>query len=166
MGCSDKQHTPNLTPMPDIPSDLSDEILINSVTTFLQNRGAPASSQYDFVRADLNGDNKREGLVMMKLPHSYWCGWAGCPMFIFTPRTNDFMMMSEIQNVRGPIFIAPQKDGDRQQWRDIIVRASGDNTPDRTVKLTYSAGKYASNTLNAPDFNGSVYSKPHDKAFR
>ena len=102
---------------------------------------------------------------MMKLPHSYWCGWAGCPMFIFTPRTDNFVMMSEIQNVRGPIFIAPQKDGRKQQWRDIVARASGGNTPGRTVILTHSARGYAANTLNAPEFMGSVYSKPHDKAF-
>lgn len=166
MGCSGKEHTPSLTPMPESARDLSNEILVESVTAYLQSRGAPASSQYDYVRADLNGDNKREGLILMKLPHSYWCGWAGCPLFIFTPRMNDFMIMSEIQNVRGPIFIAQELNGRKQQWRDIIARASGGKTPDRTVTLSYSATGYTANTLNAPEFNGSVYSKPHQKAFR
>ena len=166
IGCRAKDYTPSLTPMPESARDLCDEILTQSITTFLQSRGAPISSQYDFIRADLNGDNKREGLVMMKLPHSYWCGWAGCPMFIFTPRLGDFMMMSEIQNVRGPIFIAPKSDGNKQQWRNIIARASGGNTPDRTVVLSYSPHGYTSNTLNAPEFSGSVYTKPHDKVFR
>ena len=60
-----------------------DSVLIDAVTKFVAAQGAPPNSEYDFSRVDLNRDGLYEGIVLFKLPHTYWCGWDGCGMVIF-----------------------------------------------------------------------------------
>ena len=37
---------------------------------------------YDFRRVDLNGDGKRDALVLFTNPYGYWCGDNGCSMLV------------------------------------------------------------------------------------
>lgn len=131
-------------------SDLKDEKLFEAVTSFLQKRGAPAHSDYDFARVDLNHDGKRDGIVLFKLPHTYWCGWDGCGMLVLNAGAKEFTPISLIGNVRGPIYVSNQS---QNGWRDIIIRISGARMRDKNIVLHFNGSGYPQSPLLAPDLN-------------
>lgn len=135
-----------LTPLPK-SNDLKDEVLIDAITNFITVRNAPPNSAYDFIRIDLNGDGKREGIVLFKLPHTYWCGWDGCVMAVFKAGAKKFTPMSIINSVRGPIYVSATGNNG---WRDIIIRTSGANMPDKNVIMAFNGRSYPNTPLLAP----------------
>ncbi len=135
-----------LTPLPDT-IDLKDEKLVEAVTNYVQEQGAPPNSVYDFVRVDLNNDGNRDGIVLFKLPHSYWCGWGGCGMLVLKAGQESFATLSTISNVRGPIYVS---DETNQGWRDIIIRISGERVKDKNVILKHNGTGYPETPLLAP----------------
>jgi len=163
-GCSGGTQTsaPGLTPMPKF-QEPNDAALHEAMQRYLKAQNAPAQSMYDIARVDLNGDKRRDGLALMKLPHHYWCDWAGCPLLVFKAGATDFTFQSSTQNVRGPIFISRETS---QNWRKIIVRASGSNTPDRNVSLDFNGRAYTKNALSAPTYGANPSSTQMDKFFR
>ena len=134
-----------LTPLPD-SFDLSNEKLEEAITAYVQQRGAPPNSDYNFARTDLNGDGNREGIVLFKLPHTYWCGWDGCGMVVFKAGQNGFSPISTISNVRGPIYINTER---HNGWRDIIIRISGASMKDKNVLLEFDGRNYPSSPMLA-----------------
>ena len=161
--CSSNDNTrvSGLTPFPE-RIDLKDEKLEEAITAYIQNKGAPAHSTYDFIRTDLNGDRNREGIVLFKLPHTYWCGWDGCEMVVFKAEKNNFTPISTINNVRGPIYI------DRtnlKQWNNIIVRLSGTSMKDKNVNLENNGSGYPAKPLLAPTLHRNLSSMKVDKFF-
>lgn len=122
------------------PVDPSDIKLVAAIQQHLIDQKGPLNSQYEYVRADLNGDGLREGLVMFTLPHSYWCGWSGCTMAVFQASDNTFSTVSETSRIRGPIVIG---DTRTNGWDDIIVRQSGSTVnADRSIALRYDGAAY------------------------
>ena len=148
--CSGSTRYDGLTPMPD-NTDLPNALLIEAIDKFLHERVAPPNSEYDYARTDLNGDGIREGVVLFKLPHTYWCGWDGCGMVIFKAGLEGFTPLSTISNVRGPIHISNTR---QNGWRDIIIRVSGAKMADKNVILQFDDKKgYPTNSLLATDFH-------------
>lgn len=135
-----------LTPLPQ-STDLKDEVLFEAIANFLAVRDAPPNSSYDFVRVDLDGDGKREGLVLFKLPHTYWCGWDGCGMAVFKAGAKKFTPMSVINSVRGPVYV---RSTGTNGWRDIIIRTSGANMPDKNVVMMFDGRTYPNSPLLSP----------------
>ncbi len=127
------------------PVDPSDAALNKSIQTYLAAAGGPLNSQYEYSRVDLNGDGLREGLVLFKLPHSYWCGWTGCTMAIFEAGDNRFALLSETARIRGPIVVGDSKTNG---WGDIGVRMTGTDTHDYNVLLQYDGTGYPHNPQN------------------
>ncbi len=160
--CTSTPYSGGLTPLPDA-SDLPDSALEDAVTQYLNAQGAPPNSVYDFVRNDLNGDSAREGIVLFKLPHTYWCGWDGCAMVIFKPNQSKFTPVTTIRNVRGPIYVSSQKN---QGWKDIIIRISGANMADKNVVLKYNGRAYPQRPLTAPELNVPLNSLQTERYFR
>jgi hypothetical protein len=122
------------------PVDPSDTQLISAIQSHLASQKGPLHSQYEYVRADLNGDGLREGIVMFNLPHSYWCGWSGCTMAVFEAGNNSFTRVSETSRIRGPIVIGQSKTNG---WDDIIVRLSGSTVnSDKSIALRHDGSAY------------------------
>lgn len=130
------------------PVDPSDAKLQAAITRFLEDRKGPANSQYEYTRANLNGDGLREAVVIFNLPHSYWCGWSGCTMAVFQAGDNTFQLTSETTRIRGPIQIA---DTSTDGWRDIGIRLSGTSHYDRNVLLQYNGVGYPENPMDAAE---------------
>ena len=135
--------------------DPSDRKLVAAIQNYLGEAKGPKNSQYEYVRADLNGDGLREGIVLFNLPHSYWCGWSGCTMAVFQAGDNHFTMLSQTSRIRGPIVVGHSRtDG----WEDIGVRLSGTDYADRNVLLKFNGIGYPDTPLNEEDL-------PFDLAF-
>lgn len=125
--------------------DPNDARLVSAIQNYLDEVKGPKNSQYEYVRADLNGDGLREGLVMFKLPHSYWCGWSGCTMAVFQAGDDNFALLSQTARIRGPIIVGETRTNG---WEDIGVRLSGMNQADRNVLLKFDGEKYPSSPMH------------------
>ncbi len=131
-----------LTPMPEVSSfnDPDNAQFMRAVVEYIDSKNGPGNTQYEFTRLDLNGDGRREGLVLLKTPHQYWCGFNGCPMVIFEAHNNHFSLKSEISPVRGPLMVSDKKTNG---WNDIVVRVSGRAHADtKDVALQYDGTNY------------------------
>lgn len=141
--CGTTEETPMAFSAPSeytLPVDPTDSKLVAAIQQHLIDQKGPLNSQYEYVRADLNGDGLREGIVMFNLPHSYWCGWSGCTMAVFQAGDDTFSKVSETSRIRGPIVIGETKTNG---WDDIIVRQSGSTSnADRNVALRYDGSAY------------------------
>lgn len=144
--CSGDGGHSSITPMPN-KQEPKDEKLFDAVTSYLKKTGGPAFSEYDFVRVDLNNDGRRDGMVLFKLPHSFWCGWDGCGMVLFLASKDDFTPLSTISNVRGPIYVSQSNDN---AWKDIIIRVSGTKISDKNVIFKNNGSGYPQTPLLAP----------------
>jgi len=132
---------------------------------FLKNSGAPISSTYNFVRFDLNGDKRRDAVIMIKSPYGYWCGTHGCIMLVMKAHDNGFTLVNSIQPVREPIYISRAKING---WNNLIVRVSGRlNGETKDVALRFDGahypkdptklGAYPLNPATHPDFIRVLY---------
>lgn len=144
-------------------NDLKDEKLVSAVEGFVAKRGAPPNSDYDFIRTDLNGDGKREGIVLFKLPHTYWCGWDGCGMAVFREDGDHFTPVSAMSGIRGPIHVARAASNG---WRDIIVEVSGARMPSKNVILEFDGSTYPSSPMLAQTLYQPVSSMETERFFR
>ncbi len=127
--------------------DPKDSALFDAARHYISQQNAPPNSVYDHVRVDLNGDGLRDGIILFKLPHSYWCGWDGCGMAIFRAHKDGFTPLSAMSGIRGPIYIS---NGGVNGWRDIIIRLSGTNLRDKNVVMQFEGGGYPSSPMLAP----------------
>lgn len=125
-GCASgsRQQTDALMPIPDSAAfeDPDNARFMQAVTEYIQYKKGPGNTRYEFTRLDLDNDGRREGIVLMKAPHQYWCGFNGCQMVVFRAHNDSFELVSEIAPVRGPLTISNHKTNG---WNDIIVRVSG-----------------------------------------
>ncbi len=151
-GCAAKDQPPQeiLTPMPVAAafSDPGNGVLMDSVTAYLAITGAPLNSRYEFTRVDLNGDGRREGLVMMKSPHQHWCNSNGCRMIVFQAHNDGFTLLSEISPVRGPLTVSNQTTNG---WRDLLMSVSGrDYVQTKKVALRFDGRTYPAHPAFQP----------------
>lgn len=119
-----------MLPMPvsSVPHDPDNEALAKAIMAYVGESKGPANSQYEFTRIDLDGDSRREGIVMMKNPHQFWCGIYGCRMAVFRAHNDGFAFMSEISPVRGPLTVSETRTNG---WRDLLVMIDGRTGWDR-----------------------------------
>jgi len=140
-----------LTPMPGEFARVIDPgngVFMDAITSYIAARGAPANSQYEFTRIDLNGDGRREGLVLLHSPHHYWCGLNGCQMVVFAADDEGFTPMAAVAPVRGPLMVS---DKETNGWRDIIVRVSGrQHIETKDVALRFDGRTYPQSPAQQP----------------
>ncbi len=139
-----------LTPLPDelLPQDPEDHVLNAAVQEYLKLADAPLCSSYDFTRVDLDGDNRRDALVMMKGPHNYWCNMGGCSLIVFKAANDHFEWSSQISPVRGPLYVS---DETSEGWKNLIIRVTG--MPDakaKSVAMQFDGRRYPQNPLTQP----------------
>lgn len=130
--------------------DPSNGLFMGAIEDYLAATGAPANSQYEFTRIDLDKDDRRDGIVIMKSPHRYWCNMEGCKMVVFKAANDSFGLVSEIAPVRGPLVVSASETNG---WRDLLLRISGRSyEPTRNVILRYDGKSYPA----VPDYGPSV----------
>ncbi|MEM9469792.1 MAG: hypothetical protein AAF988_06475 [Pseudomonadota bacterium] len=159
--CGGGAQQSGLTPMPDVQKLGTDEVKA-AVNGYLQTEKAPIQSEYDFTFVDLNNDQRHDALILMKLPHHYWCSWSGCPLLVLENKGSYFDVLSRTENIRGPLFVDNEASNN---WKNIIARTSGSNTKDRTVKLSYNRNSYDKNSLDAPTYDQILNTMAMQKAF-
>jgi hypothetical protein len=137
-----------LLPM-ETPKDPDDIHMRQAVAAFLQESGAPVSSVYDFKRIDLDGDKRRDALVLFKQPYGYWCGMHGCTMLVLRAQNEDFNLVSSIVPIREPLYVASTKTNG---WRDIIAHVSGRWSETKDVAIQYNGSSYPVNPDNLPAY--------------
>lgn len=162
-GNKDNNSSVGLTPLPDARQSPPDSALVDAINGFIVQQGAPANSEYNFSRVDLNNDGRQDGIVLFKLPHTYWCGWDGCGMAIFEATNNSFIPHSTINNVRGPIYV--DSDG-YEGWRNIIIRVSGTNMPDKDVVMVFDGHRYPQSPMLARTLDVPIPAYNTMKLFR
>ncbi len=131
-----------LLPLPgEMPAhDPDNGAFMDSISVWLQKQNAPANSQYQFTRIDLDNDGRRDGLVLMQSPHQAWCMEFGCTMFIFHAQDEGFTYLSEVSPVRGPLVVMNSKTNG---WRDIAAYVSGRSGWEaKNVMLQYDGRSY------------------------
>lgn len=131
-----------LLPLPgEIPAhDPDDGLFMEAISVWLKKNDAPENSQYQFTRIDLDGDGRRDGLVLLQSPHQSWCMEYGCTMFIFQAHDEGFSYLSEVSPVRGPLVVMNTKSNG---WRDIAAYVSGRSGWDaKNVMLKFDGTAY------------------------
>lgn len=130
-----------LLPLPgEIPvHDPDDGTFMEAISVWLSKVEAPANSQYEFTRIDLDNDGRRDGLVLMQSPHQKWCMDYGCTMYVFHAHDEGFSFLSEVSPVRGPLVVV---DAQTNGWRDIIAYVSGRSGDAKNVALRFDGKGY------------------------
>lgn len=144
------------------PHGLTEAHLRAAIGTYIADQKGPTHSQYEYSIADLNGDGRRDALVMFNLPYGYWCGWGGCTMAVFDGSGDSFALMSEIRNVRGPVIVTQHGTNG---WKDIAVRVSGTRMSDKTVVLQHENGTYPENPAGLTDIAQAMIDIPGQRLF-
>lgn len=154
--------TAGLMPMPSPSRDPSDGQAMAMLRSYIAEQKGPPNSRYDYTRADLNGDGAREAIFLFKGPYTYWCGWSGCMMVIMKAEGNGFTVMSEMTGIRGPLIIS---DTTTNGWKDLVVRVSGTNMPDRNVSMSYDGDSYPVNPYTQTDIRIRLANIPGTRIF-
>jgi len=136
-----------LTPLPQTSVDPTDRQLRQAVSNYLNLTSAPPQSRYQYSRIDLNGDGLRDALILFESPFSYWCTSSGCIMAVFQAHDQNFSMVSEIKNIRGPAMVSHETTN---EWRDLIARISVKNRQDYNVRLAFDGSAYPSDIERSP----------------
>lgn len=135
---------------PNLIIDPDSNLFMAAVQDYLASRGAPANSRYEFTRIDLDQDGRRDGIVIMKSPHQYWCSMEGCAMVVFKAANDSFSLVSQVSPVRGPLVVSASETNG---WRDMLLRVSGRSwEPSRNVILRYDGHGYPA----TPDYGPSL----------
>lgn len=165
-GCETPREIEVDTPEPTSAfNDPDNELLKVAMHSFFESNGTPISSTYNFVRFDLDGDKRRDALVMIKTPYGYWCGQHGCVMLIMKAHNTGFSLVNSIQPVREPVYISRAK---LNGWNNLVVRVSGRKSDKAKFVVLRSDGKrypkdpgkleaYPLSPANHPDFIRVLY---------
>lgn len=140
-----------LTPMPEVKplSDPSNQVFMQAINDYIIAKKAPRNTHFEFTRLDLNGDGRREGIVLLTSPHQYWCDMNGCSMAIFQARNDSFKLLSEVAPVRGPINVSNKTTNG---WNDIVVTVSGRmDAEKKEVALKFEGNSYPSQPAFLPE---------------
>lgn len=141
-----------LTPMPTKPIDPTTEQMQAAITRVLKNSQAPAFAKYQYHRYDLDGDGRRDAIVLLQNPYKYWCNIHGCTLLVMKASDNDFRLVSKIQPIRAPFYVSPLKTNG---WHDLIVRVSGRWDKTKNVAMKFDGYKYPYNPESLPAYNGA-----------
>lgn len=140
-----------LTPIPRDAIDPDDDMVKPAVDAYIKSTRGPAASSYDVRRIDLNGDRRREAIVLFKSPYGHWCETHGCTLLVLKANDHKFSPLSTISPVREPVYIAKNKS---YGWHDLIVRMSGRSDKAKNVALRFNGSTYPPNPTNLPRILG------------
>jgi hypothetical protein len=130
------------------PSFGSEADLQRSLRNYIVKRwGVPeGETRYAAVLTDLNGDGRKEALVYVS--GRYWCGSGGCDLWILTPRSQSWTMVTQTTVTWPPIRVLTTRT---RGWRDIAVGVAGGGiTPGHEAVLRFNGRSYPTNPSTIP----------------
>ncbi|XWK90197.1 MAG: hypothetical protein U7127_09145 [Phormidium sp.] len=101
--------------------------------------------RYYYNRLDLNGDNRPE--VIVYLVGSYVCGSGGCNALIYTPKGQDYQLISRHTLVNPPILVTPQRNSG---WKNLVFLTSGGGTKREYNLMRFNGRTYPLNPSVQP----------------
>lgn len=121
----------------------TDPKLTQAIESYLKKQGDdPKKAKYKIAEIDLNGDKKKDALVLLE--GMMWCGTGGCTMLVFQQAKDGFRMVSSIPLVREPVIVS---ETSTKGWRDIQVYVSKVGN----VLLKFNGSSYPANpSLETP----------------
>ncbi len=84
-------------------------------------------------------------------------------MLILQANDTTFTPIATINNVRGPIYISDQRTNN---WRDIIIRVTGTNFPDKNIVMEFDGNTYPNSPLLGPDLEVPLSALNTQRFFR
>ena len=140
-GCAgEEREDPRLSlTVPSVPTDPDDAALDHAMRAKFSEAGMPQSSRFQYVRVDLDGDGRRDALVLMTAPFGTWCDLYGCTLYVMKASNDDFSFISEIRPVRTPLRVG---DTRTHGWRDLIARIDGRWSRSHDVALRFDGAGY------------------------
>ncbi len=100
---------------------------------FTLHKTNPGSARYLYAEYDLNGDNRKDLIVLFD-----WCDNNGCIMLVFENRGDRYKFISRTTGVTAPIKISRTQNF---QWQSLLVRV--DN---RWAELPFNGINYPSSS--------------------
>lgn len=119
--------------------DPDDAVLDRAMRNMLSETKKPQSSRFQYVRVDLDGDGRRDALVLMTAPFETWCDIYGCTLYVMKARNEGFEYISEIRPVRTPLTVG---DARTNGWRDLVLRIDGRWSRTHEVALRFDGTAY------------------------
>ena len=136
----------------------SNSVLMSAIEDYINLRMAPSYTRFEYARIDLYMDGRRDAIVMLKSPSNFWCHDYGCRLVIFKANNQNFGLLGEMSQVRGPLLVSNQTTNG---WRDIVIREDGRGARARHVSMKFNGISYPSNSqyertyFNIDEFNGT-----------
>ncbi|MFB2893838.1 hypothetical protein ACE1CI_13075 [Aerosakkonemataceae cyanobacterium BLCC-F50] len=101
--------------------------------------------RYYYNRLDLNGDNQPE--IIVYLVGSYVCGSGGCNALIYTPKGQDYQLLSQHTLVNPPILVTPQRNSG---WKNLVFLTSGGGAKPEYNLMRFNGRTYPLNPSVQP----------------
>lgn len=101
--------------------------------------------RYYYNRLDLNGDNQPE--IIVYLVGSYVCGSGGCNALIYTPKGQDYRLISRHTLVNPPILVTPQRNSG---WKNLVFLTSGGGAKPEYNLMRFNGRTYPLNPSVQP----------------
>jgi hypothetical protein len=107
--------------------------------------GGDWEAHYFDARVDLNGDGRQEVVAMVA--GLMVCGTGGCPVFVFTPGTDGYRLVSNISVVQPPVRVSSRRS---KGWRNLVVGIGGGGIPAGNAELKFDGKSYPHNPTVPP----------------
>jgi putative lipoprotein len=119
--------------------------LAAAVRTYLKRRGAPANTRTARALVDLDGDGRRDGVVLLFSDH--FCGTGGCTLAVFANTRAGYGFVSRSTLVSRPVRVSTAST---HGWRKLIVRVRGGGGPSADRVLSFDGNRYPLNASLQP----------------
>lgn len=100
---------------------------------------------------DLNGDGRREAVVLMDGPD--WCGSGGCSLWVLTPRGRSWRMVTQATIMNPPIRVLPSRS---HGWSELSAMVDDVDGPHYEARLSVNGRLNPTITRLTEPSNGRV----------
>ena len=108
-------------------------------------------TRYRATLIDLNGDGRREAVVLMNGPD--WCGSGGCSLWVLTPRGGSWRMVTQATIMNPPIRVLPTSS---LGWSELSAMVDDVNGPHYEARLSVNGRLNPTVTRLPEPSNGRV----------
>lgn len=107
--------------------------------------GGDWEAHYFDAAVDLDGDGRREAVVMVAGPMV--CGTGGCPVYVFKESADGYGLVARISVSQPPVRVSARSSNG---WRDLVVGVGGGGIRAGNAELRFDGKTYASNPTVPP----------------